>query len=873
MDNNPQHAHLDVHRPTRLILAGLGTAVVYVLSAELGLQLAVVHNHVSAVWPPSGIALAALLIFGTRLWPAITVGAFIVNVMANLPVAVSIGIAMGNTLAALAGALLVLKLVRNENPLDTLRGLLILFGGGLLAAMISATVDAITLLDAGLAARSAFATTWFTMWLGDSGGILVFTPLLLAWKQPPRMNWSVLRVLEAVLLLICTLLVAQLAFGRNSGLATNHSPLAFLSLTPLVWAAMRFGKHGATACLTLVAASAVWGTIGGSGPFMHADMNESLLLLHAFMGVASISTLLLTASLNERRHTQKLLDQNHKDKANSLGEILEHSLNEIYMFDTLSLRFVNVNQGARDNLGYTMEELQQLTPVDIKPDHTYESFCKIIEPLLNGTVQRLQFETVHCRKDGSRYPVEVNLQLSKPGAKQVFVAIILDITERHTTQEKLDHMAHHDALTNLPNRLLFGDRLKHALRHQQRTRRQLALMFLDLDGFKKINDSLGHPAGDDLLKQVAKRLLLSARQDDTVARLGGDEFTIILEDLDKQDNVQEIADRILDSLSNPFDVAEREVFLSASIGISMYPQDGNDVTALMKHADVAMFKAKKDGGNKYQFYLADMTVAANKLLALETDLRHAVDRDEFEVHFQPQVSLETDQIVGLEALLRWQHPQHGLVLPNMFIPVAEEAGLIESIGEWVMRAACVQARAWQDAMGIRIPVAVNLSGQQINDRLVQTVGDILAATGLEPRYLELEITESCIMDQAATTIGYLRELRKLGVHLAVDDFGTGYSSMNYLKRLPINTLKIDRSFVRDVPQDGNDAAIIQAILALGHTLNLIVIAEGVETAEQRAFLIEHGCDAMQGFLFSRPLPAEEIEQLLSSAKPGLILAR
>ncbi|MDH3900781.1 MAG: EAL domain-containing protein, partial [Gammaproteobacteria bacterium] len=696
--------------------------------------------------------------------------------------------------------------------------------------------------------------------------------LLLAWKQLPRPGWHVMRVLEAVFLLMCTLLVAHLIFGHHSTHTHNHYPLAFLPLIPLLWAATRFGKHGATVCLNLIAASAIWGTIGGNGPLAQADMNDSLLLLQVFMGVAAVFTLLLTASINEHRRAQQLLERHHEEKTSSLGEILENSLNEIYMFSTQSLRFMNVNQGARDNLGYTMEELQYMTPLDIKPNYTHESFRNLIEPLLNGTKQRLQFETTHRRKDGSRYPTEVNMHLSSHGTRQVLVAIILDITERYATQKQLNHMAHHDALTNLPNRVLFSDRLAHALQHHQRARRQLALMFLDLDGFKKINDSLGHPAGDSLLNQVAQRLLISARQGDTVARLGGDEFTIILEDLDKPGNVPEVAQRILDLLARPFNVCGREVFQSASIGISMHPQDGNDVTALMKHADVAMFQAKKDGGNRYQFYLADMTIAANKRLALETDLRHALERDEFVVHFQPQVSLETDHIVGLEALLRWQHPQQGMIPPNLFIPVAEAAGLIEPIGEWVMRAACVQARAWQDATGIAIPVAVNLSGHQINDRLVQTVSHILVTAGLEPRYLELEITESCIMDQAAATIDYLRELRTLGVQLAIDDFGTGYSSMSYLKQLPIDKLKIDLSFVRDIPQDNNDAAIIKAILALGHTLDLTVIAEGVETAEQRTFLAENGCDVMQGYLFSLPRPADEIGELLS-AKPLLSVVK
>jgi diguanylate cyclase (GGDEF)-like protein len=393
-------------------------------------------------------------------------------------------------------------------------------------------------------------------------------------------------------------------------------------------------------------------------------------------------------------------------------------------------------------------------------------------------------------------------------------------------------------------------------------------MFMDLDGFKRVNDTLGHPAGDELLQQVARRLLQNSRPYDTIARLGGDEFTIVLEDMETKSDVSLMAQRILKSLAVPFHVGGQDVFLTASIGISVSPQHGSDVTSLMKHADIAMYQAKKAGGNKFRFYLARMTIAAEERLALETDLRQAMDREEFEVYFQPQVSLKTSQIVGLEALLRWNHPQHGLKSPDAFIPVAEESGLIQPIGEWVLHSACAQNKAWQDETGIKIPVAVNVSGRQINEQLVRKVGDILRATGLEPRYLELEITESCIMDQATTTIASLNALRKLGVILAIDDFGTGYSSMNYLKRLPINVLKIDRSFVNDIPKDSNDAGIVKAILALGKTLNLSIVAEGVETEEQRAFLAEHGCDAMQGYLFSEPLPAHEIMELFSVVNPS-----
>ena len=435
-----------------------------------------------------------------------------------------------------------------------------------------------------------------------------------------------------------------------------------------------------------------------------------------------------------------------------------------------------------------------------------------------------------------------------------------------------DELAITDGLTGLYNKQTFQEFLSKECAQSERNRRKVTLSILDLDDFKVVNDSLGHTAGDVLLQELALRLQATVRKGDTVARLGGDEFTIVLESIDSPARVPEIAQKVLDAIARPFMLDERAVFLGASIGVSLYPQDGHDVTALMKYADVAMYKAKKDGGNRYQTYLADMTVAANQRLALETDIRHGLAHEEFTLHYQPQVRVSDRQIVGMEALVRWNHPQHGLLSPDVFIPIAEDAGLIEALGKWVMQTACRQARHWETATGKRLPVAVNLSGAQINDRLVQTVRDILDESGLEASCLELEITESSIMCDTAVGIDHLHKLRRLGVRLAIDDFGTGYSSMSYLKQLPVDALKIDRSFVRDVPHDHNDMEIIKAILALGHALGMTVIAEGVETGEQRDFLSDYDCDVIQGFLFSKPLPADELEGLLTR-KPELRLVR
>jgi diguanylate cyclase (GGDEF)-like protein len=514
-----------------------------------------------------------------------------------------------------------------------------------------------------------------------------------------------------------------------------------------------------------------------------------------------------------------------------------------------------------------MEELAGLTPDDIKPEHTHETFEALLAPLRRHETSVLTFETVHRRKDGSLYPVEVRLQLFDAEDPPVFVAVITDITDRMEAQMQLQFLAHHDALTSLPNRALFLERLDHALTRARWTKRPLAVLFLDLDRFKNINDTLGHDIGDSTLRVAAKRLTDCVREGDTVARFGGDEFTVLLEDLANSDDVPNVAQKILEALSRPFDVEGREFVVTTSIGISLYPSDGEDSLKLLRNADTAMYRAKEQGRNKYQFYSSEMSAKALEKFMLESSLRHALERQEFLLYYQPQVSLATGKITGVEALLRWQHPELGLVSPAQFIPVAEETGLMKSIDEWVLRTACAQAQAWRSAGLPPLTMIVNLSGRTFNEpRMMETVSQVLASSCFAPGSLELEITESVLMHNAQATVEMLEQLNRMGLKLAVDDFGTGYSSLSYLKRFPIDTLKIDQSFVRDVTTDANDASLVTAIIAMGHALQLHVIAEGVETPEQLDFLRRHGCDGMQGYLFSRPLPAEEIARVLQSGK-------
>lgn len=442
-----------------------------------------------------------------------------------------------------------------------------------------------------------------------------------------------------------------------------------------------------------------------------------------------------------------------------------------------------------------------------------------------------------------------------------------NITKRKETEERLNYLASFDALTGLPNRTLFHDRLRQAVARARWRKRWVAILFLDLDRFKVINDTLGHAVGDLLLKATAARLIDSIREGDTVARLGGDEFVLIFDDLAQSQDTSKVVQKILEALSEPFHLEERELFITASIGVALWPEDGENPDTLLKNADTAMYRAKEMGRNNYQHYSPALNAKASERLTLENALRHALEREELLLHYQPKIDLATGKIVGMEALVRWKHPEHGLVSPAEFIPLAEETGLIVPIGEWVLRAACAQNKAWQEAGFPPARIAVNLSARQFQrQNLSQTVERVLKEIDLDPRYLELELTESIIMKNAEATITMLSELDAMGVEMTVDDFGTGYSSLSYLKRFPVHTLKIDRSFVRDLSHDPDDAAIVTAIITLAHSLNLKVIAEGVESVEQLEFLRSLKCDEMQGYLFSKPLPAQEATELWAEGR-------
>jgi diguanylate cyclase (GGDEF)-like protein len=473
------------------------------------------------------------------------------------------------------------------------------------------------------------------------------------------------------------------------------------------------------------------------------------------------------------------------------------------------------------------------------------------------------------RKDGSLFWNELSLAPVCDAAGQAthFIGIINDVTERVDYETQLEHQANHDALTGLANRNLLADRMEQAITYAHRANRLVAVMLLDLDRFKVVNDSLGHGTGDALLKVVAERLNACVRPGDTVARLGGDEFVVVMADVANENDVAPLVRNVLDSLAHDITVAGHDVVATASIGIALYPRDGDEAASLLKNADVAMYRAKELGRNSFQFYTPEMNARTLQRLELETGLRRALERNELVLFYQPKVELRRGQVVGAEALIRWRHPLLGMVSPADFIPLAEETGLIVPIGEWVIGTACAQLKAWQDEGLGDISVAVNLSARQFGQEdLPRVVAQALRLNGVAAHCLELEVTESAVMQDPERTVATLRELKQIDVRLSLDDFGTGYSSLNYLKRFPIDTLKIDQSFVRDITTNPDDAAIAVAVISLAHSLKRRVVAEGVETEAQLNYLRRQGCDEMQGYYFSRPVPADEFAAMLREGR-------
>jgi diguanylate cyclase (GGDEF)-like protein/PAS domain S-box-containing protein len=578
-----------------------------------------------------------------------------------------------------------------------------------------------------------------------------------------------------------------------------------------------------------------------------------------------------------RRHglslERELAERKHVEEAalaaeEKLRNILESIDNVVWSMSATTHELLYLNPVAEQIYGRPVSNFYERKELwsDVIHPHDRERVRRIAFELLEEPSLTVEYRIV--RPDGEVRWLEDRTRLvyGADGSPARLNGVASDITERKTHELRLEYLANHDELTDLPNRNLLNDRIAQSIAHARRTGQRLALLFIDLDGFKFLNDSFGNPLGDALLKAVATRLRCAVREGDTVARLSGDQFVVMLSCLTDSHDAASVVRKVLDEFARPFLTDSRELHVTASIGVSVYPDDGEVANTLLLCADAAMHLAKERSGNNFQFYTRELGVQAYKRAELEGALRVAVQNQQFELHYQPQLDLTTGQIRGAEALIRWHHPKLGLVLPSRFIPLAEETGLINPIGEWILRTACAQTQAWHEAGYRELSVAVNLSGRQFRQNLPGLVRRMLDDTGLDAQSLELELTEGTVMQNTETVIETLRDLKGIGVSLALDDFGTGYSSLSYLKHFPIDVIKIDQSFVSELVSSANDLSITKAIIAMAKSLNLTTIAEGVETQGQMALLIAHQCDQIQGYFFSRPVPAGDMQALLGEQR-------
>lgn len=577
----------------------------------------------------------------------------------------------------------------------------------------------------------------------------------------------------------------------------------------------------------------------------------------------------LVDSVNRMQARTRMALDARQESEGRVRLLLNSTSEAIYGID-LEGRCTFANSACLSMLGYTSEQdlvghriRDLIQPIDEDELYAEHDRCAVLSATISAQPYHCNDE-IHWRADGTSFPVEYwSRPMFREGVLVGAVITFIDISERRQTEETLHQLAYYDNLTQLPNRALFNDRLQQALTNARRRQRVVALMLLDLDRFKIVNDTMGHEAGDKLLQEISSRLKASIRASDTVSRLGGDEFALIFTDVAEAQHVAHLAQKVLRQFVDPVVIDGREVFTGASVGVALYPADSEEAESLLKYADSAMYYAKEQGRNNYQFYSQEMTTRMQSRLQLETALRYAVEQQQFILHYQPQMNADNAHPVGVEALLRWRGPAGTLISPAEFIPLAEETGLIVPMGKWVLETACQQLKQWHEAGLETLTLAVNVAPRQIRDPgFVATVRDILTESGIAPHLLELEITESILLEHGDDTLRTLNELKALGVILAIDDFGTGYSSLSYLKRFPIDRLKIDQSFVRDLATDPDDLAIVRAIIALAQALRLSVIAEGVETEQQHTLLLHEGCPAFQGYYFARPMEASDIETRL-----------
>jgi len=840
-------------------------ALAYFATGWIGLQLPYVGSHITLIWLPTGIAVAALLKWGYSYWLAILAGAIAVNLSIGSSPGLAFCIAAGNTLAPLCSACL-LRHYQFQPTFYRMQDIVLLLGAASVGMLLSASGGVFSLVQHGVVHSESWQMPWLIWWLGDAVGVIMVLPILLSLS---RSEWVLLWQRRSQYLLWCAIVsIMEIAIFKLIPSATGQfALLSFLVLPLVIWTAMRFGVTGGALAVLGLSIIAVLATVNFYGPFYQQDLHQGILSLWIFMTTLAMVVLMITVLQSERTVAEHAL----RGSEARFRAVVDGALDAVVTIDESGC-LVEFNPSAERIFGYTRQQVlgRPLAEVIIPPAMR-KAHCKGHQHFLRTGEQKIfdqRLELTAMRSDGTEFPVELTITSLKDKGLPLVTGFIRDITKRKLAEENIRNLAFFDALTGLPNRRLLLDRLQQAFATSARAQTHGAVLFIDLDNFKSLNDTRGHDIGDLLLTEVPRRIRTCLRDEDTVARLGGDEFVVVLEDMSMNaeqaaSEARVISDKILNEINQPYMLGELEHHSSSSIGVSLFMGYDVGVDELLKRADTAMYQAKAAGRNTQRFFDPAMQLAIENRVDLEAQLRRALAQHQLCLYFQPQVDA-TRHIFGAEALIRWMHPTRGLIAPMQFIPIAEESGLIIPIGNWVIQSACAQLKYWESLpYAHTIQLAVNVSVRQFRQSdFVDTVKVALEATGANPSLLKLELTESLVIDDIDDTVKKMHALRQLGVRFAMDDFGTGYSSLAYLKQLPLTQVKIDRSFVQDIAIDASDAVIVQAIIVMSKTLGLNVIAEGVETELQFDLLAQYGCDQFQGYLFGKPVELAVLDKIL-----------
>jgi diguanylate cyclase (GGDEF)-like protein/PAS domain S-box-containing protein len=845
-------------RPIILWIYQLGVATLYVLFGFLT-QYYFNANGLSGVfWPASGLALAILLIGGVRYILGIFLGILLLNTLTLNSVTLSLGHTLADTLETLLGVWLLTRDKKFSSSLDTLPDylrLLLVGGGG--ANMLGAVMSVLTAVLAGAIAPAEYFNSFMHYWMEDVLGVVLVTPLILVWWKRKSERFFGRPLHEAVLLFGITFLAGQFVFLGWFPEYNSLAPKGYWMFLFISWIAIALGTRGVSLALLMVGVQALAGASAGLGIFAN---DISLQNYWGYMLVISVVGISLATYVTGIRNA----DINLRIAAAAFDEAQEGIL--VTDANTVIIR---VNREFSKLTGYTAEDALGNKPNMFSSGrHSVSFYADMWESINSRGVW--EGEIWNRRKSGEVYPEYLTIAAVKDqrGVVINYVASFNDVSKNKAYEDEILQLAFYDPLTHLPNRRLLLDRLKHAFASSSRSTKDGALLFIDLDNFKNLNDTLGHDIGDLLLQQVAQRLESCVREGDTVARMGGDEFVVMLEDLSGNNNeaaaqTKAVGEKILASLNQTYQLAQYAYHSTPSIGATLFNDHQQSIDEMLKQADIAMYQAKKDGRNRLRFFDPKMQNSINERAVLESNLHKALEQNQFQLHYQIQVDKE-GHAVGAEALIRWQHPELGLILPAQFIPLAEETGLIVSIGQWVLEKACAQLKSWEQTLRTRdLVLSVNVSAKQFRQvDFIEQLQSTVQQFQINPKRLKLEITESMLLEHVENTVVIMQAAREIGIQFSLDDFGTGFSSLQHLRRLPFCQLKIDQSFVRDLDDD-NDKAIVRTIIAMAQSLNLEVIAEGVETDEQLQILLKKGCKHHQGCLFGKPMPIEQFDALLA----------